>query len=326
MKRLIAILFFCACTVIVKAQQYLIKNTKWHQKIQKNHSLAPLFYGVKKTSAEIANEKTLTKNLITQYGSTSLAYKQMLINGWNYFTVGRIDSAIINFNNAYLLDNNNIETFYAIGSVIAFIDGKPNFDLITQFKLDKKVSSGWDVMIFFGDEVFLSQLKTNLKHQPLIPKLNKILSHPRPPYVIDSAKYVTIKVKIDNNEGFYKMGKRSGLWTDYYFGTSKIMRTYTIINGIETGQITAYHKNGKISDIFYKDKKGDLNGERKVFDYNGQLVRIEYWKDNSSHKADSKIFKEWEADGETTSEIVDGKEKVFVWKDGKKTLKQTVSL
>jgi hypothetical protein len=306
----------------VDGQKYLIKNLSWQQKIKINYFLAPLFYGVNKSPAQITREGSRVQILVKTYGNQSSAYRQCLISGWNYFSIGKIDSAIINFNEAYLLDYKNLETFYAFGSIIAFIDLKPNYELITHFKLNEKVSSGWDLMAFFGDQPFLDRVKAIQRQHIYLPNLSAILAHPKPPFFVDSSKYVMLKVIIDNQEGFYRMGRRNSSWTDYFYGTSKIMRTYNIVDGMETGEIKAYHKNGSLAAIFNKNNVGEIDGEYKVFDYQGQLVRIEYWKKNSSNKGDSKIIKEWEEDGETTSEIVNGKSVVYVWKDGKKILKK----
>ena len=43
-----------------------------------------------------------------------------------------------------------------------------------------------------------------------------------------------LKIRTDNKEGFYKMGRPDGKWTDYYVGTNTIMRTYHITNGAES--------------------------------------------------------------------------------------------
>jgi len=323
MKRLFTIIISFTLSSVVQGQQYLIKGKGWQDKINKNYFLSPLFYGVKKTPVQRENEKKITKKLIEKYGNINSASRQALINGWNYFYIGKIDSAILNFNQAYLIDGNNAEVYVAFGSILAFINGKPSNELIYKFHLIDKVSSGWDLMSFFGDGIFLENLKIIQQKNPINKPLTEVLKNPTSPYLIDSERYVVLKIKYDNHEGIYKMGRPSGLWTDYYdLDCKKVMRHYTIVNGKESGEITAFHKNGKIMSIFNKDSNGDLDGECKIFDYNGELVRIEYWHKNSFNKKDSKIFKDWEEDGTITYDIVNQQEKTFIWKDGKKTLKE----
>ncbi len=318
MKGLIAIIFSVAFIINVQGQPYLIENTSWQQKIKKNYFLAPLFYGVKKSAMQLDKEQMLTKQLISKYDDKESAYRQLLINGWNYFTIGIIDSAIINFNQAYLIDSNNLETFVAFGSIITFLDTKPNFELITHFKLNDRVSSTWDLTAFFGNPIFLDEVKHIQKKQVAQPILSTLLLNPRQPYFVDSSKYIMLKIKSDNQQGFYKMGRPNGSWTDYYSGTTKIMRTYTIVSGVESGQITAYHKNGNISSIFFKNNLGEIDGEFKVFDYDGKLVRTEYWHHNKSNGKDTKVIREWDEDGTNKTEVIDGQLKEFIWKDGKK--------
>ena len=321
MRRLFAVILSLAFVINAHGQLYLIKNLAWQQKIKKNYFLAPLFDGVKRSNIQLQKEKNLTKELEDKYGNKDSAYKQLLINGWNYFTIGMIDSSIISFNQAYLLDNNNLETFFAFGSIIAFIDTKPNFELITHFKLNEKVSSTWDLTVFFGDPNFLDELRIIKKKQTIKPNLTSLLLNPKPPYFVDSAKYIMLKIKAGDAEGYYKMGRPNGIWIDYYSGTKKIMRTYNLVNGVESGQITGYYKNGNLSVIFYENNLGEIDGEYKVYDYDGQLARIEYWHKNHFDEKETKVIREWEEDGKITTEVVNGKFKNYVWKGGKKTLK-----
>ncbi len=179
------------------------------------------------------------------------------------------------------------------------------------------------MMAFFGDSIFLDYLKLTQQKNPVNKTLAEFLKNPSDPYLIDSGRYIVLKVGYNNHEGFYKMGRPSGLWTDYYNDDRKqIMRNYTIINGKESGVITAYHRNGKLMSIFNKSSNGEIDGEFKVFDYNGELVRIEYWHKNSLDSKDNKVFKEWEEDGTITHEIVGKQTKEFIWNNGKKTLKE----
>jgi tetratricopeptide (TPR) repeat protein len=322
MKRLISILFLSTFLTTAFGQKYLIRNRDWVLKINQNPSLSPLSFGIKKTQRQILNDSQITSLLLKKYKTKDLAYRQQIIDGWNYFIIGRVDSAIIYFNQAYLIDKKNLEAFFAIGSIITFIDREPNNELIEHYHLIDKVSSAWDLTAFYGDLIFLEKLNGIHKDFPTKEPLFKILTTNSKPYEVDSAKFVMVKLKTDNHEGYYRMGRQYGQWTDYYESEGQnVMRNYTIIDGRESGKITAFHKNGKLSSIFYKDKNGDIDGEFKIFDYNGDLVRIEYWHKNSHDSKDSKIIKEWEEDG-TTTEMVDGQFKEFIWKDGKKSPKQ----
>ena len=286
MTRVIAALSCLVLACSLHAQPYLIKNAAWQQIINANNFLAPLFYGV---TRQPDRETVLKQELITRYGSTDSAYRQLLINGWNELTIGNTDSAIINFNQAYLIDTLNLENFIATGTVITLVDGNPGFDLIKHYNLDKRVQSAWDATAFFGDPDFIDELKKIGKTQLHPPNLARLLANPQRPYFVDSAKNIMLKIKAGDSEGFYTMGRRSGAWTDYYVFTNKPMRRYTIVNGFECGQITGYHKNGKIMSRFSKNAQGQIDGEDREYDDNGRLIRIDYWHNNT--RTSSKIIK-----------------------------------
>ena len=148
MKKLISILFLSTLLINTYGQKYLIKNSDWALKIKQNPSLSPLSFGIKKSQGQILKDNQIVNKLLKKYKTKDLAYRQQIIDGWNYFTIGKIDSAIIYFNQAHLIDKVNLETFFAIGSIITFIDGEPSNELIEHYHLMNKVSSAWDLTAF----------------------------------------------------------------------------------------------------------------------------------------------------------------------------------
>ena len=67
------------------------------------------------------------------------------------------------------------------------------------------------------------------------------------------------------------------------------MRRYTIVDGVECGQITGYHENGKLMSVLSKNAQGQIDGEDREYDDNGRLIRIDYWHNNTM--TSSKIIK-----------------------------------
>ncbi len=247
MKRLISILILSTLLLNVFGQKYLVKNPEWGKKIKQNSNLAPLAFGIKKKQSQTLKDNLFVNALLKKYTNKNIAYRQQIIDGWNYFTIGKIDSAILKFNQAYLVDKTNLETFFAIGSIITFIDGEPSNDLIEHYHLMDKVSSAWDLTAFYGDLIFLEELKNIHKKFPTVEPLYKILTLNKKPYEVDSAKFVMVKIKSDNHEGYYRMGREYGKWTDFYESDGKnVMRHFTIVDGRESGKITAFHKNGNL--------------------------------------------------------------------------------
>ena len=119
--------------------------------------------------------------------------------------------------------------------------------------------------------------------------------------------------------GNYINGIRNGRWVEYY-ETGVKHREYNVKNGDEDGKIVNYFENGNLCLEYYKNQ-GEIEGEYKVYDYDGKLVRIEFWKNSKMDQSKSKIFKEWEIDGTPAFQMKEGKLIKLIWKDGKKNLK-----
>lgn len=315
---------------ILFSQKTLILDDGWNKRIEQNRFLAPAFYGVSKTKKERKRETKFVENAIQTYQTRSKAFEHYYIQGWNYFNVGIVDTAIIHFNKSFLLDSSDIRLAYAFGNVLLYLNGRPddtnlnketfpNYILWDIFHLeDRPDSRPYEGMIAFGDGILVDQLKSyhaqNLKYTSL-PALNSELAHP---YSIDSAKYILVTVTIDDAVGTYKNGVADGHWKQYYIGTDLLMREYQIVNGREHGKITAYHKNGNLASEFYK-VNGTITGEFKIYDYDGKLVRVEHWYENTMDSKNTYLIREWEEDGTEVYNFVNGNLVVtHVWKNGVK--------
>ncbi len=80
---------------------------------------------------------------------------------------------------------------------------------------------------------------------------------------------------------FMKNGKRDGPRRRYDINDGKIVKEEIFKNDVLHGDITTYHKNGKLSSVMpYKNGKRD--GVYKDFDENGKLIATKTYKDDHS--------------------------------------------
>jgi hypothetical protein len=350
MKRFAIIFFFIPFISQLQAQSYLVKDSVWQQKIKENYFLAPLFYGVTRNSHQLDSENLLRQQLITKYGNSTEAHREQLITGWNYLFIGAIDSSVIHFNEAFLLDSNNLEAAFAFSTIIKLIDFNNNqynrdpnrySDLAIYLYNIHKIYPPWRDEDFNGNDTLVYGLMNLFSNQQYIPILAQVLLHPQLPYKVDSAEYLLVKIK-GISEGFYKMGRKAdGEWIDYIDGVAGIIylsragndhrypevffgkdtsKIYSILNGIEIGRIVDYGYEGKPRAIYYKDSVGKISGPCEIFDDSGALVRTEYWHNDTLNKAATKVIRDWNENGTVESGMLDGHLRKYQWKDSKKIL------
>ncbi len=74
------------------------------------------------------------------------------------------------------------------------------------------------------------------------------------------------------NEGQYVNNMASGIWKRWY-DTGELMEEVGIADNLENGPFKEYHKNGKLkAEGNYLDGENE-NGELKMYDENGELVK-----------------------------------------------------
>ncbi|RYY27234.1 MAG: tetratricopeptide repeat protein [Chitinophagaceae bacterium] len=94
-------------------------------------------------------------------------------------------------------------------------------------------------------------------------------------------KYTFSSGNITAKGEFNAQGKKTGVWSYYYFdGTLK--GTETLKDGVLEGTSIDYHPNGNMSEtvVFKNDKR---EGESKTWYYSGALSKIRQFKDNKLH-------------------------------------------
>ncbi len=261
-------------------------------------------YGYKTKSDQ---EKKADQNFIdfcTKSGQTRKEFSKRLIDkGWKYYERKILDTAMFRFNQAWLLDSGNVDSYIGF-SVIYGVLGKKKTEMDM---LNKAIA-------FDGKN-------TEKIIMQVMQKVTTFNSPEKLSVSSDGIQKEYFKSGKLRGVGKYKDGKKIGEWTEYY-ETGEIHRVYNVNkNGYEDGKIINYFENGNKCIEFTK-RNGNIVGEFKVYDYDGKLVRIEHWKHSKMSSSDTEVFKDWEIDGKPAWEMKDGKLIELVWKGGKKINKE----
>lgn len=278
-------------------QTILNDTNTWNKQSSENPRLIP-FYG---TSAVGMNAKNRDLELIDSLKKSGLDIKDIASfftkSGANQLQKGNLDSAMFDFNKAWIADSTLITSYIGISTVYRYLEIE-KFHLMALEKAKNFCPEYKHELLEVAIEGAAKELKEN----------HKQATYPDGEHV---EKYETGEVY---SVGSFLNGKETGTWT-WYYKNGRIKRKCQMIHGYEHGAIVGYHENGNLSVEFTKEN-GNIEGEFKVYDYDGNLVRVEYWKDSKMRSEDTKVIKKWEVNGTPEWQRIDGELVEFIWKDG----------
>jgi len=119
-------IFLTLTSINAAGQDYLILNEDWKEKIKQNYQLAPLFYGINRSQNQLNEQSNFVKQELSKYTSVDSAFSEHYKLGWNYFNLGITDSAIIEFNNCYLIKSEDMRLVHAFSNLLIYLNGKPD--------------------------------------------------------------------------------------------------------------------------------------------------------------------------------------------------------
>jgi tetratricopeptide (TPR) repeat protein len=169
---------------------------------------------VKKCMEQIADDNQFIAECEKSPGRVA-ASKHIIMRGWEYFYKNQLDTSMMRFNQAWLLDSLNAEVYWGIGNILGkkkqFKESLPFFE--KALKLDPDNSKIWaDESVSYGDifsetrdvkylNLAISLLKNAIKFDPKNPKWYGQLTSAYSYFMQkDSArKYMAITDKIDPN-------------------------------------------------------------------------------------------------------------------------------
>jgi tetratricopeptide (TPR) repeat protein len=124
----------------------------------------PMFGGVKKCRAQIeADEIFLSAYKTPQSKKAGLTHT--LMRAWQYFYAKQLDTSMIRFNQAWLLDSLNADVYWGFGNILGtqkrFKESLPFFK--KSLKIDSGNSKAWqDMSISYGNIFFENKEKVYL--------------------------------------------------------------------------------------------------------------------------------------------------------------------
>ncbi len=81
-------------------------------------NLLPMYGKVPKCVAQIESDKIFLADCDKQFNSRKEAAKYHIDRAWNYFYKGQLDTSIMRFNQAWLLDSLNADVYWGFGNIL----------------------------------------------------------------------------------------------------------------------------------------------------------------------------------------------------------------
>lgn len=293
------------------SQDYLFIDSSWHNKINDNKELAPLFYGIEKSKETIKKEKQFVLDESRKHSGKEVAFDFHFKKAWNFFNAGFIDSAVIEFNNCYLINKEDLRLVESFGNLLVYVNGEPpienlspetfpNYTLWEIFDLQARLEDPYELMIAFGDNFYVQELK-KIHDISSYQSFNEFKENIGNPFKINTLGNLCIKLRLDNDEGYYCQGKQNGEWIRYFSDTSLIDFKYYQRFGERDGTTTTFYRTG-IKKSEFQHVNGNIHGEYNYYDENGELVKTDFWENNSMNSEKSIRYKDTPMEGDVFQE------------------------
>jgi len=101
---ILTVLFFSRCTVAQDCPQGI--------------NLLPMYGKVKKCSAQLESDQRFLKTCDENYANRKVAAKDMVKKGWKYYYQQKPDTAMMRFNQAWLLDSLNADVYWGFANLV----------------------------------------------------------------------------------------------------------------------------------------------------------------------------------------------------------------
>lgn len=129
-----------------------------------NINKLPMYGNTRKCNSQIEADKIFLKRCDKDFKNRKDAAKHMIMRGWQYYRLNKTDTAIMRFNQAWLLDSLNADIYWGFGNLLG-LQGKFK-DSISFFekclRLNPNNASAWnDASVSYGN----SFIKSNDKEQ-----------------------------------------------------------------------------------------------------------------------------------------------------------------
>lgn len=88
------------------------------QECEQGINLKPMYGGVKKCKEQIDADNDFLKEVDSQFNDRKLASQKYAEYGWSYFYENNLETAMKRFNQAWMLDSMNYQTYWGFGNII----------------------------------------------------------------------------------------------------------------------------------------------------------------------------------------------------------------
>lgn len=165
MKAIFKSLFFCFTTFLLSCSS--------NQDCPDNANLLPMYGEVKKCNDQIASDNEFISESDKLFNNRATATQYYINKGWEYFYNNNLDTAMMRFNQAWLLDSINADIYWGFGNILgqqgAYKESLKYFD--KSLSINSKNANVWQNaansygQLFFEtkDFSFLEKAIENLK-------------------------------------------------------------------------------------------------------------------------------------------------------------------
>ena len=151
--------------IICSAICFVVTGCAHSQDCVDNINKLPMYGGVKKCKEQIEFDKEFLQDCDKTFKSRKEASLHMIMRGWQYFYGKKLDTSMMRFNQAWLLDSLNADVYWGFGNLLGsqgkFKESLPFFE--RSIKLNPTNAKVWqDESITYGNIFFQTKDKKNL--------------------------------------------------------------------------------------------------------------------------------------------------------------------
>ncbi len=154
------------------------------EQAQPSYKVLPMFGGITKTEQQQKQDEKFLKSCDASFQTRQEASSFFMERGWEYYAEGQIDTAMYRFNLAWLLNQDNGETYWAFGLVSA-------------------ATNKQDEAITLFEKALLYQPKNSLLYSDLASAyLNKYKEKNKRKYFKNVTKHLEKAIELDARNAF----------------------------------------------------------------------------------------------------------------------------
>jgi tetratricopeptide (TPR) repeat protein len=184
-QRFLSLLVMKIKLLIISVISLLFIRCTYSQDCVENINKLPMYGGVKKCKVQIEADNIFFKECDKDFKSRKEAASHMVMRGWQYFDLKKMDTSMMRFNQAWLLDSLNSEIYWGFANLLGlqgkFKESLPFFkkSLVlnsTNAKVWKDMSMSYGNLFISTNEIkYLNQSINSLKKAAVLDPKNPLI-------------------------------------------------------------------------------------------------------------------------------------------------------